>query len=320
MTRRHVYNKLPVINTTELTKSTWAQPVKSYNLVPHIYKDFFEPRLVGGREFPYTILAPSFEGFIHRTTEKLICVWGDDVYVLERVGNSYEALGYPLEGISYIELKTKLLDSNIKISGVTSQGTPASSTIKFNTVTDYLFTPILEKMRLAAFKSISVTQNSELEKFDYLVRLNYKFMNYARHSLIGGEKVIYAILQPEIREDVWTILGKTFYKTVSPTHMSILTDQELIMIRENEGQGRNDKYGGVWDYIPLHKIDTISLTEVKGNLLIFSIQLLGVECLEYLYRDTMKSEVNQLVDRFGELTNVEQRQSSSRLHTVDMLR
>ncbi len=82
-------------------------------------------------------------------------------------------------------------------------------------------------MRLAAFESRSGTRRSDLEKFDYLARLNHKRINYAIHSLIGGEKVIHAI----------------------------------------EGLIRNDKYGCVWDYIPLNKIITISLTEIDGNLL-----------------------------------------------------
>lgn len=135
----------------------------------------------------------------------------------------------------------------------------------------------------------------------------------------GGEKVIHAILQPEIRKSVWTILGKTFYRTVSPTHMIILTDQEVIMIRENEGQGRNDKYGGVWNYIQLHKIVTITLTQIAGNLLVFSVQLPRDEFLEYQFIDSLMPEVNQLINRFRELIKLEQFQSESRLHKVKKL-
>jgi hypothetical protein len=310
MTRQQLHTKrisgIPIVNTAELTKSTWAKPIKSYNLVPDIYKDFFESFLADGRKFPYSILAPSFERFIHKTTEKLICDWDDEIYILEKMGNSYETLCYPLKGISYVELSTMLLDSSIKISGVTSQGAFTASIIKFNTVTDYLFTPILENIRLAAFESKSVTQDSELEQFDYLIRLNYKFMNYAKHSLIGGEKAIHAVLQPEIRKSVWTVLGKTFHRNVFPTHMSILTDHELIMIREHEGQRREGKYGGIWDYIPLDKITAISLYEKDDNLLVFSIQLPGGERLEYLFQDSLRQDANQLVGKFGELTTKNQ--------------
>lgn len=315
-------NQIPRVTSesaSELTKSTWAKLIQSDNFVPSIYEDFFATLLADGRKFPYTVLAPSFDRLIHKTTEKIICDCGDEIYVLERIGSSYEAICYPLEGIACVEIKTMLLDSHFKINGVTSQGATASSTIKFNTVSDYLFKPILENIRLASFDSVSATQRSEVEKFDYLTRINFKFMNYAKHSLMRGEKVIHAILQPEIRERVFVIFGKVFYRTLFPTHISILTDQELIMIRENEGHGRSSKYGGVWVYIPLNKIVNLSLNEKESNLLVFSIQLSGGECLAYLFQDSLRREANQLVDRFRELSKKEQYHSPSHMQGIDPL-
>lgn len=309
LTRQQLYtitmSRLPIVNATELTKSSWAKPIKSYDDVPNVYKDFFETSLADVSVFPYTILAPSNERFIHKTNEKLICDFGDEIYVLERRGNAYGVQCYPFEGINYVESRTMLLDSYIRISGVTRRGALDSSTIKFNSISDYLFTPIQERIRLATFDTKSATQGSELEKFDYLVRLNYKFMNYAKRSLLGGEKVIHAVLQPEIRASLWTVMGMTYYWTIFPTHMCILTDQELIMIRENEGRGGKDKYGGIWDYIPLNKIVALSLSEKDRNLLVLSIQLPEGESLEVLFRDSLRREADQLLVRFRELTKIE---------------
>ena len=306
MNWRQVYTStiagLPTLSAAEQTKSSWAKSIESYDAVPNVYKDFFEPFLADGRVFPYTVLTPSYEGFIHRTTEKLICNFGHEIYVLERSGNTFEAQCYPLEGISYVEVRTILLDSRIKISGVTRHGVPTSSTLKFNSVTDYLFTPILERIRLATFDSKDAAQSSELEKFDHWVRLNYKFMNYAKHSLLAGEKVIHTIMQPEIRASVLTVLGKTYYRTISPTHVSILTDRELILIREEVRKSGEDKYGGIWDYIPLNKIVTLSLSGKDSNLLVLSIQLPESARLEYLFQASAKREIDQLLERFRELT------------------
>jgi hypothetical protein len=248
------------------------------------------------------VLTPSYEGFFRRTTEKLICAIGCEIYILERSGNTYEAQCYPLEGISYVEVRTILLDSRIKISGVTRQGVPASSTIKFNSITDYLFTPILDRIRLDTVDCKDAAQSSELEKFDHWGRLNYKFMNYAKRSLVAGEKVIQAILQPEIRASVLTVLGKTYYRTISPTHISILTDRELILIREEVRENGDDKYGGIWDYIPLNKIVNLSLSEKDSSLLVLSIHLPDNARLETLYQASAKREVHQLLDLFRELT------------------
>jgi hypothetical protein len=310
-------SRLPIINATELTKSTWARPVKSGDPIPGMYQDFFETLLSNGRDFPYTIFVPSPERFIHKTTEKLICDTGSEICVLERTGNTYQVMRYPLDSIRYIEHRTMLLDSSIKISGLTQQGIPASSIIKFNTITDYLFLPVLARIRLARFNGRSAVQGSELEKFDYLIRLNFKFMNFAKHSLIGGEKVIHAIYQPEIRESLWTILGRTYYRTIFPTHMMILTDQELILIRENESRGGEDKYGGTWDYIPLSQIESLFVEAKDEHLLALTIQVSGGERFNCLFQDSLKQEADQLLVCFRELTTTMQRGSSSRLPRVE---
>jgi hypothetical protein len=303
---RKIYNStisgLPTLSTEEQTRLSWAKSIESYAAVPKVYKDFFEPYFAAGRVFPYTVLSPSYEGFIHRTTEKLICDFGREIYVLERSGNTIEAKCYPIEGISYVEVRAILLDSHVKINGVTRDGIPASSIIKFNSVTDYLFTPIIEKIRLAAVDAQGAVQNSELAKFDHLLSVNYKFRNYAKRSLVGDEKVIHSILQPEIRARLLTIFGKTYYRTIFPTHMSILTDRELIMIREEARQSGDDRYGGIWNYIPLNKIVTLTLGEKDSSLLILSIQLPEKERLEYLYQPSAKQDLNQFLARFRELT------------------
>jgi hypothetical protein len=242
---------VPVLTAREQTMLTWAKVIETYDAVPKAYQDFFKPFLVDGQTFPYTVLTPSRkgyldrtisrEGYIDRTTEKLICDFGREIYVLERSENTFETQCYPIEGISYVEFSSILLDSRIKISGVTRQGVPASCTIRFNSVTDYLLKPILKRMRPATVDSKDAAQSLESKKFDHLVRSNYKFMNYAKHSLLAGEKVTHFILQPEIRVRVLRVLGKTYYRTISPTHMSILTDRELITIRAEKNRIANSK-------------------------------------------------------------------------------
>ncbi len=80
---RQVYNSFvtnePKLDVTEQTKLSWAKLIKSYATVPAIFKDFFEPFKKDGLDFPYTVLTPSYEGFVHPTTERLICNFVDDI-------------------------------------------------------------------------------------------------------------------------------------------------------------------------------------------------------------------------------------------------
>jgi hypothetical protein len=287
--------RLPVLSAAEQTKLSWASRIESYAAVPEVYKNFFEPLLADGRSFPYTVLTPSYERFIHRTTEKLICDFGGEIYTLERTGTSFEAQCYPVEGISYVEVRTMLLDSRIKISGIRRDGIPASTTLKFNSVTDHLLKPIVRRMRHVPGDSGGSVREAELEKFAGWARSSYKFMSYARRSLQGGEEVILAILQPEIRRFELKVIGMTYHKTIAPTHACILTDRELIMIREDERQTGEDKYGGIWDFIPLNKIEALSLNTKGNDLLVLSIQLVGDFYLESIFHVSMRKEIDQIL-------------------------
>jgi hypothetical protein len=251
----------PTLSAAEQTRLSWAKPVNSYAAVPQVYRDFFAPLQAAGREFPYTVLTPSYEGFIHRSTEKLVCALDQELHILENTGGAFVAHGYPLNGIHSIEMSVVLLETRIKLSGTTLAGTPDSTTLRFNSITDYLLTPIVERIRMALAPPSDAAQTVETARFEQWMQVNYKFMNYARHSLLRGERVVQAILQPEIRTPWVALLGKTYYRMLSPTHVSILTDHELILIREAVKQGDVGKYGGVWDYIPLKKIVSLSLRE-----------------------------------------------------------
>jgi hypothetical protein len=162
--------------------------------------------------------------------------------------------------------------------------------------------PIVNRIRLAGAASQVEIRNPELRNFDHWFDLDFKFMNFANRSILEGEKVIHAILQPEIRASRLTILGNRFSRRVSPTVASILTDRELIMIREEEKQIATERYGGIWTYIPLKKIAKLSLSPKDGSLLVFSIRLLSGDHREYLFQSSAKREIDQLLERFGELT------------------
>lgn len=195
-----------------------------------------------------------------------------------------------------------LLVSQITIYGITKGGLPEAVTIKFNTATEELFTPILEKIRRLATDPADGEPGSELGKFAYLEKADFKFMNYARRSLLGGEKVLQVILQPRIRKRVFKFLGKTFYRSISPAHLCILTNRELILIREEDGQGFLAEYGKVWNYIRLKKIVDLSLEGEDGNFPGLLIQLAEGLRIETRYQASAKQEIDQLLSQFASIT------------------
>ena len=301
--RNFLFTIWPVLNNEDQHRLSWAKRIKSYDTVPDIYKFFFEPFPKEERAFPYTILTPTFEGFLHPpTTEKLVCALDHEIYVLERVADAVKIHGYPLAEISCIEVRIVLLASQITICGTTKDGLPTSISIKFNTATEELFTPILEKIRRTAISPGDREPSSETEQLERLGKLNFKFMNYARRSLLEGEEILQIILQPRIQARVFKFLGKTFYRVIAPAHLSILTDQELILIREEDNKKSLAEYGKVYHYIQLKKIVNLSLEEEGSEFSKLSVQLPEGVWIENLYQTPAKKEVNQLLSQFASMT------------------
>ena len=298
-------NYLPLMSSDAQTRLSWAKVIESYDDVPTIYKDFFKNPHIKGRQFPYTILTPSYREFIHKSTEKLVCDFGHEIYVLEKIGDTFKTKCYPLEKISCVEIRTVLLDTYIKIIGVTGNGIPDSSKIRMNSVTTRLFTPIIERIRQGTADFRGPAQSSELAKFDHWLELSLKFTNYAKSSILPGEKVIQSIFQPEIRKIFFKIMDKIFYRILSRAVAIILTDQELIIIQDAERIFYEDNsYGGIWNYIPLNKIGALYLGKGNRDLLVLSIQLLDGVKLEYIFKASAKRELDQLLHKFRELSKV----------------
>ena len=170
-------------------------------------------------------------------------------------------------------------------------------------MTDYLLAPIIEKIRPATGDLGDADRSLELAKFDYLARLNFKFMSYGRHSILPGEKVIHTVLQPEIREKIFTALGWSFSRIISTAHISILTDRELILIRDEEQSqwSRDARYGGTRSYIPLNKITSVSLTRREHDLLALSIHLPGNDPIVSLFSTSNERELDLFLDRLESL-------------------
>ncbi len=286
------------LSEAEQTRETWALLIRSVDNVPEAYRSFFAPFLAQGHRFPYTLLIPGYERYKRKTTEKLICEIGGDIYILEKSDAGFEFCCYPLDTIDAIEFSRMLLDASLTLHGLDDSGRPASTMLQFNSVTDYLFTPLIWTMRGAAHAAEVKEYSPINEPFKRWGSDHLKFSNFARHSLLPDEKVVRAILQPEIRRRMIPLLLKSWQRTLSPAHMSILTDRELILFREKVWPGTQDRYGGIWDYIPLNKILAVSLNRKTSDLLELSLQLSHQRHLEILFHVALESEVEQFLQPF----------------------
>jgi hypothetical protein len=280
----------------EQSRLSWARVAEFYDEVPAAYRDWLTPLLRGREAFPYVVLTPTYEGYFRRETEKLVCTLDGTLHIVERARDRVIPTSYHLDEISTMEVGSILLRGWLTVRGLAS-----STTIRFNTVTERLFAPFLNEFRTGARPPSGASLDAQRAKFEVLLERNYKFMNYSRGSILPGEEVLCYVLQPEIREQLLRLFGRSLSRCISPTHIAILTDRELITISEESGSLWQSfgaiKYGGIWQYVPLERISAASIVTRNDGLLTLFLELPRSERLEMLFSTSSRSELESLVAR-----------------------
>jgi len=292
-----------VLTGAKQTMASWSKVIESYETLPVIYKVFFDAMIVNGQQFPYTVLTPSFAKSRGKTNEKLVCDFNNAIHIFEKNGSQVIVKSYPYETIYTLEVGSILLSSWLTVSGITSTGAASVSTIDFNTSSLRYFTTFLTKLRPAPQGSDENKLKAEKDKFNYLSTLNFKFMNFGRSSLTYGGTILQILLQPEIKEPIWAMLGNMFQQTISSAHLTILTNQELILIQDmgSDKEARELHYGGIWEYIPLRSLKSVTWSETKNGWLTLSIAVFPNKTIEKLFAVSSKPELEQLCAQLQEM-------------------
>jgi len=293
----HAKIQVPLLLASEQTRLSWARLARSYDDVPEVFRDPLAALTGGSGSFPYTVLTPSFQGFLRRPNEKLICAFDDEICVLDKVQNRAISTCYPVRDINTIEAGSILLKAWITLTGLDVTGALSASTLQFNAVSEPLFAPIVNKVRPLPDASAGLGHSAEMDKFNSLAPLSFKFMNYARRTILPGEKVIHFLLQPEVRVGAPRLLGRSWWGAIHPAHLTILTGKELIVIRDEAGVRWNPdaRHGGIWTYIPLARITSTSLAHTDDGMLSLSIHLPGDDRIDSLFPASQEQQVALLL-------------------------
>jgi hypothetical protein len=121
-------------------------------------------------------------------------------------------------------------------------------------------------------------------------------MNYARDSLVPGERVNQFIFQPKNCQNMFSLFGRNYYRTISQAHLVILTDSEVILIgdTENISDNKRSKYGGVRRYLPLRSLVSVTLEPTLNNLYSFRLQIAPQLNVARLFDATHLTEIENL--------------------------
>lgn len=290
--------EIPLLTAGEQTKLSWARPIETPEAASPSYAEVLAALTARAGCFPTCILTPSYAGFLTRTTEKLVCFAGDEVAIFERAGEEVRSTIYALAEIDSMEVGCILLSSWLKIVGTDEHGRHMTTTIKFNSVTDYLFTPLLNLWRSAPGSPGNASLADEQAKFNHLSSEHYKFMNIGRRVILPGDRVAAAIMQPELRVPVVGLFGHVITRSKAPAHIVVLTDRELIIATEEKQPAwrAENRYGSVTTYIPLQRIGGATIIAREDGCLQLSIELPGNEQVQVDFAAERQADVQQLAN------------------------
>jgi hypothetical protein len=289
--------EFPLLTAGEQTKLSWARRIESRDDVPAYFLETVDALVAETGSIPYLILTPSFSSFIVRTTEKLVCCLNDELRIYERAEHEPHLTAFRYADVNAVEVGCVLLKSWLKIIGKDTCGVETRVTIKFNTVTDYLFLPVILTLRGARQAPDAVRHEVEQAKFNYLAHDFYKFMNVAKKSLLPGEHVVGSLMQAELRTPLVTLFGHAYTRLKAPAHILVRTDCELIIaVEENqEAWSGSHKYGSIRTYIPLSKIDAITLDDDGDRYTHLAIHLVGGELIRLDFAAEQRAKLRQMV-------------------------
>ncbi len=249
------------------TMAAWSKVLESREEIPAIYQAHFERYFAVGAPFPFVVWMPSLNRHTGWTTETLICDTPDALYIFEKHGTQVSALSYSYEDVYSVEDGNILLDAWLMVSGRTQGGEKRVTTLTFNMTSKRHFEGILHKLRGFPQEAGANDLSAQKDKFNSLSDRSFKLMNYGRESLLPGETVQRFVFQPGIKNPFFSIFGMTFYKPASLAHMVVSTDRELILIQEtgDDKEMSPARYGGIWQYIPLHCVDSVTVEETAKD-------------------------------------------------------
>ncbi|WP_432662181.1 hypothetical protein R9X47_16600 [Wukongibacter baidiensis] len=284
------------------TMESWPKKIDNYNDLPEIFEISFKALMYDTDAFPYTVFIPSNPFNPRKSKPKLISILNDKVYILEKLRREVKSICYPFKSITYVETASILLNSWLRIHGVLN-GESTSTTIEFNTTRKDLFIPIIKTIRSSINEFDHGDIGYEIAKLNYLKAISLKFLNYSKRSIMQGEKISNIVYQPEM----WTKFLKHFNRRLSPSHITILTDKELIIIKEynNLKNSKDCSYGGVWSYIPLHRIKFISLEDTENKDIInLVVNFKNDNNITISFSLSNKSDLDSLIEGFLKLSRL----------------
>jgi hypothetical protein len=250
------------------TMRIWEVLIDSHVKLPEFFKMVFKNINVAEETFPYTVYLPKDKNPFTKRNDTIVSIFNEKLHIYEKVNDAINEVMFNFKDIDCIERGCVLLHSWLKITGL-SEGKLISYKMDFNTVTEKLFIDLVNLIRFSKREYNRLIDTEELSKLDYINKMNYKIYSYSIESLTKGEKIVCSIFQSEIFKRI----NRFSKRKLSPNYSIILTDKELIVVKEEQSKSKTrENYGVVFSFLPIENINKISL-ESTGDEKNFTLKI-----------------------------------------------
>jgi hypothetical protein len=290
--------------SSKQTMKYWAIRIDSPEEIPPAFKDKMDIIVGDSPDFPYALFAPKNERLRKPAQDTLLAMKKESIWILEKTEEDIQQTCFEMQEIQLLQVGSILLNSWIKICG-NSDGQYACKVINYDTVLEELFVPVIDQARIKMLELDDAKSEPQISELDYLNdnRLkdtSLKFYQYGTRSILPGQEICCSIYQPRLEEKDQPGMED---QERAP-HLSILTNEELIIIQETEQakEATTKKYSGIWTHIPLRYIQEIKMERMdpeKWNKMVVYQE--GQEPIELLVDFRNRQAAHLLIKKVMEI-------------------
>ena len=274
------------------SKQLWPRAISSYDEIPSGFLASFPGE---DTEFPYTVLIPGeqISASQPETNPQMLCLYVDRLVSLEAIHGEVQTTEYALRSIGSVEHGRVLLNSWMTIHSASR-----SKTLNFSSSVEHVFSPIVKAIRGEGAASDSEDSGAktqeEIAKLGYLWKRNFKYFNYARQSLAPGSTIEASAYQEDISLSKLNFFNKPIFSSYLSGHLAILTDRELIFVKESEEIRaiHDTSYGGVFSYIPAQHVKRVTFEKTDDNKIDCVANISLVDGKHYQFQFSTATAVN----------------------------
>lgn len=277
------------------TMSQWPVQVERPDQIPDNFSEALDAAF--GTDWPYSVYIPTNSWDDDGKRPKVFSMTDEGLACFEDMKTEVKHLFYPYEDIVFIEFGRMLLSSWVTVHGMVD-GDYSQFTVSYRTVQEDLLEPVIDRVRKRISPEEAMLQGQNGERLSDLKNLDKKFLSYTKQSLLPDEKIINIIFQPGTRESG----GLPMNDLPDHTHAVVLTDNELILIKEDNHRYRNihSNHGVVRDFIPLQHVTDL-IAEPLDKAYRMRVQVEDTDELDVHFAEAQVEKLTRLIEKFKKL-------------------